>query len=202
MEDHDTKQIRKNPIISLKEIPPLDPSSIPIHSSLKPRRMMEPINVAKQRYEEKSKLKLKKVHEVEEDKAISSFSNIQIDPNSTRSVISITQEKKLVPIPEENTKTKFKDEPKKGSAKSVLHERCASKRWRPPVYDCCKVEGPCHMRLFTYKVVVEIRDSSGKTVLECFGDPKRKKKAATEHAAEGALWYLEHVRRNQTKPQQ
>lgn len=50
---------------------------------------------------------------------------------------------------------------------------------------------------FTYKVVVEIADieSSGKTVLECFGDPKGKKKAAAEHAAEGALWYLEHAAR-------
>lgn len=47
---------------------------------------------------------------------------------------------------------------------------------------------------FTYKVVVEIIESSGKTVLECFGDPRRNKKAAAEHAAEGALWYLEHVK--------
>ncbi|CAN6939038.1 unnamed protein product, partial [Brassica oleracea var. botrytis] len=48
--------------------------------------------------------------------------------------------------------------------------------------------------VFTYKVVVEIKDSSGTTtVLECFGDPKRKKKAAAEHAAEAALWYLDHV---------
>lgn len=52
---------------------------------------------------------------------------------------------------------------------------------------------------FTYKVVVEIRDSSGKTVLECFGDPKHKKKAAAEHAAEGALWYLDHAKPNQKK---
>lgn len=55
---------------------------------------------------------------------------------------------------------------------------------------------------FTYKVVVEMRDSSGTNVLECFGDPKCKKKVAAEHAAEGALWYLEHIRRNQTKPSQ
>lgn len=42
--------------------------------------------------------------------------------------------------------------------------------------------------------MVEIKDSSGTTtVLECFGDPKRKKKAAAEHAAEAALWYLDHV---------
>lgn len=27
-------------------------------------------------------------------------------------------------------------------------------------------------------------------VLECFGSPHVKKKAAAEHAAEGALWFL------------
>lgn len=52
---------------------------------------------------------------------------------------------------------------------------------------------------FTYKVVVEIRDSSGTTVLECFGDPKHKKKAAAEHAAEGALWFLDHVKEKSDK---
>ncbi|VVA95872.1 unnamed protein product [Arabis nemorensis] len=83
-DDHKTKTIsKKNPsrsIISLKDIPPLDPSSIPlINSSLKPRRtMMVPVYVAKQE-------KLKMVNEVEEDNVNSSFSNIQIDPNSTRS---------------------------------------------------------------------------------------------------------------------
>ncbi|EFH65539.1 hypothetical protein ARALYDRAFT_316895 [Arabidopsis lyrata subsp. lyrata] len=174
--DQETKRISKKPsrsiIITLKDIPPLDPSSIP---SLKP--MGQDNN-----------------NDEEEDNAISSVSNIQIDPNSTR---SITQENKLVPKPEEDTTTKPNskgDESKRGSAKSVLHEICASKRWRPPVYECCKVDGPCHLRLFTYKVVVEIIESSGKTVLECFGDPRRNKKAAAEHAAEGALWYLEHVK--------
>ena len=29
-------------------------------------------------------------------------------------------------------------------------------------------------------------------ILECFGGPRTKKKAAAEHAAEGALWYLKH----------
>ncbi|CAH8258758.1 unnamed protein product [Arabidopsis lyrata] len=175
--DQETKRISKKPsrsiIITLKDIPPLDPSSIP---SLKPMGQDNNNN------------------DEEEDNAISSVSNIQIDPNSTR---NITQENKLVPKPEEDTTTKPNskgDESKRGSAKSVLHEICASKRWRPPVYECCKVDGPCHLRLFTYKVVVEIIESSGKTVLECFGDPRRNKKAAAEHAAEGALWYLEHVK--------
>uniref|UniRef100_A0A1J3IBB5 Ribonuclease 3-like protein 1 n=1 Tax=Noccaea caerulescens TaxID=107243 RepID=A0A1J3IBB5_NOCCA len=206
MDGQETKRISKNPsrstIISLKDIPPLDPSSIPSNSSPKPRTAMVPVKVAKQRFEEKSELmKLRNVNEVEEDNVKSSFvSNIQIDPNSTRSLSIIAQEKNLSPDPkpqEEDSKLITKDESRKGSAKSVLHEKCASKRWKAPVYECCKVEGPSHMRLFTYKVVVEIAniESSGKTVLECFGDPKGKKKAAAEHAAEGALWYLEHAAR-------
>ncbi|CAH8353730.1 unnamed protein product [Eruca vesicaria subsp. sativa] len=185
-----TSRRRRSIIISLKDIPPLDPSSIPpTNSSLKARTMMVPDSVPKQRYyQEMSELKL------EEDNVKSSFSNIQIDPNSTRSV-STTQENHPVPKPEDDANSLSKDESKKGSAKSVLHELCISKRWKPPVYDCCNVHGPCHMRLFTYKVVVEIRDSSGTTtVLECFGDPKHNKKAAAEHAAEGALWYLDHVK--------
>ncbi|KAL9862828.1 Ribonuclease 3-like protein 1 [Arabidopsis thaliana] len=188
MEDQETKRITKKPsrsiIISLKDIPPLDPSSIP---SMKPMPQ-DHHNVGMQRFQEKTDFKFE-----EEDNAISSFSNIQIDPNSTR---SISLEKTLAPKPDEEhtttTKPISKDDESKtrrGSAKSVLHEMCASKRWRPPVYECCNVDGPCHLRL----------DSSGKTVLECFGDPRRKKKAAAEHAAEGALWYLEHVK---TKPHQ
>lgn len=65
--------------------------------------MMVQDNVGKQRFEEKSELKFKKVNDV-----ASSFSNIQIDPNSTRSLISITQVKKLVPEPEEDTRLKSK----------------------------------------------------------------------------------------------
>ncbi|XP_010429926.1 PREDICTED: ribonuclease 3-like protein 1 isoform X1 [Camelina sativa] len=217
MEDRVTKQrigkintSTRRSFISLKDIPPLDPSSIPGPSSLKPRAMMMVVqddNAGMQSFDEKSGLKLKDVNEedAKEDNAFSSFSNIQIDPNSTRSLISITQQKNLLlpkPDEENDTKPKSKDESKRGSAKSVLHEICASKRWRPPVYECCKVDGPSHMRLFSYKVVVEIRDSSGNTVLECFGDPKRNKKAAAEHAAEGALWFLHHARQNQKKPDQ
>lgn len=148
---------------------------------------MVPGTVPKQRYQEMR---------LEEDNVKSSFSNIQIDPNSTRSV-STTQENHPVLKPVEDAKSISKgvtfssftslshllvlsfrfitlkwlvltfrfcfffscwdlflcvnacgpDESKKGSAKSLLHEMCISKRWKPPVYDCCNVDGPCHMRL-------------------------------------------------------
>lgn len=43
---------------------------------------------------------------------------------------------------------------------------------------------------FTFNVTLKIDDSSD-TLLEGFGAPRTSKKAAAEHAAEGALWYLE-----------
>ncbi|KAI4379355.1 hypothetical protein MLD38_005667 [Melastoma candidum] len=77
------------------------------------------------------------------------------------------------------------------SAKSHLHEICAANCWNPPLFECCQTEGPGHLMLFTYKVIVEVEDSPNR-VLECFSEPRPKKKAAAEHAAEGAIWYLKH----------
>lgn len=61
---------------------------------------MVPVYVAKQE-------KLKMVNEVEEENVKFSFSNIQIDPNSTRSV-NFTQEKQSVLTPEEEEDSKSK----------------------------------------------------------------------------------------------
>ncbi|EOY26000.1 hypothetical protein QUC31_011882 [Theobroma cacao] len=86
----------------------------------------------------------------------------------------------------------IQDAPKRVSAKSELHEICATNNWKLPLYECCKEEGLSHMKLFTFKVVVEMQKTST-TILECFSDPQPKKKMAAEHAAEGALWYLRHL---------
>ncbi|KAK8526186.1 hypothetical protein V6N13_017241 [Hibiscus sabdariffa] len=83
--------------------------------------------------------------------------------------------------------------PKKASAKSQLHEICAANNWKCPSYECCREQGPCHLKLFVFKVVVEMQEATSTTILECFSDPRPKKKMAAEHAAEGALWYLRHV---------
>ncbi|KAH0982851.1 hypothetical protein GBA52_010028 [Prunus armeniaca] len=77
-------------------------------------------------------------------------------------------------------------------ARSQLYEICVAKKWKLPLYECCKEEGPPHTRMFTYKVIVEIEETE-KTVLECFGAPRSKKKSAAEHAAEAALWYLKNI---------
>ncbi|XP_062078299.1 dicer-like protein 4 isoform X2 [Humulus lupulus] len=55
------------------------------------------------------------------------------------------------------------------TAKSRLYEVCTANSWKPPQFECCKEEGPGHLK---------------------FGEHP-KKKAAAEHAAEGALWFLE-----------
>ncbi|KAK6942250.1 hypothetical protein RJ641_027627 [Dillenia turbinata] len=88
------------------------------------------------------------------------------------------------------------------SAKSRLHEICVANCWKAPSFTCCKEEGPAHLKLFTFKVVVEIddmtldveTDEAQGTILECFSLPRPQKKAAAEHAAEGAIWYLEQKR--------
>nr|CAD1825693.1 unnamed protein product [Ananas comosus var. bracteatus] len=81
--------------------------------------------------------------------------------------------------------------PRIKTARTKLFEICASNYWKAPLFELCQ-EGPVHGRMFTCKVTMEV-DTITTTILECFSEPKRKKKAAREHAAEGALWYLEHL---------
>ncbi|RDY02349.1 Endoribonuclease Dicer-like 4, partial [Mucuna pruriens] len=78
---------------------------------------------------------------------------------------------------------------KNGTARSNLYEICAANRWKPPIFECCKEEGPSHNRMFTFRVIIKIEEASG-NIIECYGAPHRKKKAAAEDAAEGALCYL------------
>ncbi|KAK1323005.1 hypothetical protein QJS10_CPA02g01233 [Acorus calamus] len=74
-------------------------------------------------------------------------------------------------------------------AKAQLLKICAANCWNPPSFVCTKEEGPGHLKMFTYKVIIHV-DEEKTTILECFSSPKPKKKAAEDHAAEGALWYL------------
>ncbi|TKY48027.1 Ribonuclease 3 protein 1 [Spatholobus suberectus] len=87
---------------------------------------------------------------------------------------------------------------KKGTARSNLYEICAANHWKPPIFECCKEEGPSHKRMFTFKVIIEIEAS--RNIIECYGAPHRKKKAAADHAAEGALLYLKVYRMCYEKP--
>ncbi|XP_062199242.1 endoribonuclease Dicer homolog 4-like [Phragmites australis] len=76
------------------------------------------------------------------------------------------------------------------SASSRLLKICTAIGWKEPSYDF-QEQGPPHNKLFTCKVTVHV-DGIVNTVMECFGDPKHQKNAAREHAAQGALWCLEH----------
>ncbi|KAJ4958671.1 hypothetical protein NE237_025782 [Protea cynaroides] len=78
-----------------------------------------------------------------------------------------------------------------GSAKSLLYEIFAINYWKLPTFECYKEDGPDHLKMFIFKVTVEM-DEASKTVVECFSEPRPSKKAAAEHAAEGVLWYLKH----------
>ncbi|KAL5547660.1 hypothetical protein UlMin_002891 [Ulmus minor] len=76
------------------------------------------------------------------------------------------------------------------TAKSRLYEVCTAFSWNPPTFECWKEEGPSHLKLFTYKVTVEIEEAPD-MIVEARSAPHKKKKDAAEHAAEGALWWLE-----------
>ncbi|KAJ4850950.1 hypothetical protein Tsubulata_011532 [Turnera subulata] len=76
------------------------------------------------------------------------------------------------------------------TARQRLYEVCTANCWKPPMFECCYEEGLSHLKIFTYKVIVVIEDAPD-MILECIGAPQSKKKAAAEHAAEAALWYLE-----------
>ncbi|CAI8584290.1 unnamed protein product [Vicia faba] len=76
------------------------------------------------------------------------------------------------------------------TAKARLYELCQSYCWKGPSFECCKEEGPDHLKLFTCKATMKIEEAPD-TVFEFIGEPLPKKKDATDSAAEGALWYLQ-----------
>ncbi|KAJ3679169.1 hypothetical protein LUZ60_017180 [Juncus effusus] len=78
------------------------------------------------------------------------------------------------------------------TARTRLFEICQANYWEPPLFDCVNVEGPPHLQMFTFKVTLKIRGVKSEFV-ECFGEPKAKKKYAQESASEGALWYLKKL---------
>ncbi|CAL1376934.1 unnamed protein product [Linum trigynum] len=81
------------------------------------------------------------------------------------------------------------------SSKTMLHQVCSANKWKLPEYEWRLEQGPAHMTLFTCKVIVEIRaeEAASSTFLECFSNPMPQKKAATEHASSGAIWYLKQL---------
>nr|TKW33148.1 hypothetical protein SEVIR_2G213600v2 [Setaria viridis] len=74
-------------------------------------------------------------------------------------------------------------------ARLRLPKICAAIGWKEPSFDF-EEQGPPHNKLFICKVTVHL-EGLVNTVMECFSDPKPKKKAAQDHAAQAALWCLE-----------
>ncbi|CAL1399917.1 unnamed protein product [Linum trigynum] len=81
------------------------------------------------------------------------------------------------------------------SSKGVLHKVCSANKWKLPEYEYSLEQDPSQMIRFTCKVIVEIpvEEAASTTFLECFSNPMPKKKAATEHATSGAIWYLKQL---------
>lgn len=71
-----------------------------------------------------------------------------------------------------------------------LNTICSAIGWKAPLYEF-EEQGPLRNKLFTCKVTVHV-DTITSTDVESFSEPKRQKKAAREHAAQGALWCLKH----------
>ncbi|KGN52916.1 uncharacterized protein LOC101212514 [Cucumis sativus] len=82
--------------------------------------------------------------------------------------------------------------PEKRAAKSLLFEICTANHWQPPLFECCEEEGPSHAKKYRFKVRIEMKGDC-EAVVECYGNLQTRKKVAAEHAAEGALWYLNHL---------
>ncbi|KAG2273397.1 hypothetical protein Bca52824_067952 [Brassica carinata] len=92
------------------------------------------------------------------------------------------------------------EDAQKVCAREQLYKLCGVRHWKAPMY-FFNEDGPDHKKLqggiwflqFKVKVNVEIKEVSGITFLECFGDPCGKKKIGAEQAAEAALWFLKNV---------
>ncbi|KAL5759056.1 hypothetical protein ACOSP7_021667 [Xanthoceras sorbifolium] len=172
MENKKKRFYPQNFKINLKNLPPIDPSiTTPAFSQVK--------------YYEKPSWRIMEVGDDDGDACLCSTKHV--DPNSTKSFHNNINTREI-PRDIGDFHSKCEGTVKnKVSAKSQLHEVCAANHWNTPLFECCKEEGPCHMKLFTFKVTFVMEPSN--TIVECFGTPQAKKKTAAEHAAEAALWF-------------
>ncbi|KAF8049549.1 hypothetical protein N665_2183s0011 [Sinapis alba] len=119
--------------------------------------------------------------------------SLQMESNITHAeenkllVVSVPEAAAFVP---HATKPETTEEAQKWSARERLYKICGVRHWKAPLYKFFNQDGT---KLFRAEVNVEIKEVSGITVLECFGDPHKKKKIAAEQAAEAALWFLKNV---------
>ncbi|XP_004486624.1 ribonuclease 3-like protein 1 isoform X2 [Cicer arietinum] len=159
--------------INLKHLPPIDPNSS-FKGKPNNSKMAKP----------KSNQRMKLVDSVE---------SIVQNPTLKDIVVAVEDKSKKTETLG-NTPTPDEEDMKKGCGRSKLYEICAAKHLKPPVFECCKEEGPSHLRMFTFKVTMDIeKGEASKNIIEVYGAPHQKKKMAADDAAEGALWYLKHI---------
>ncbi|GMN49922.1 hypothetical protein TIFTF001_019101 [Ficus carica] len=169
--------------INLKQVPPLDPNKIK-PSPIKERNPVEDVEGDKV-----SECDITEPHNLKVEHA-SAFGERECRQISTTRRKPTTKDRAVAVATASDDEGNGK---RRGRAKSDLHEICAANKWKPPLFECCTEEGPCHLKMFTFKVTVEIREASSSTVLECFSAPQPRKKSAIDHAAEGTLWFLRHL---------
>ncbi|XP_054780011.1 ribonuclease 3-like protein 1 [Prosopis cineraria] len=167
----------ENSVINLKQLPPIDPSTI-VNSSFNGKSRQSGAGSAHKNVKPNF------------NRGLKSFKSVQALRKSNSGSISSGKTSET-PWNTTSDSNSADDGMKQGSARSNLYEVCAANHWKPPAFDCCKEEGPSHQKIFTFKVIIEI-EAGMKTTIECFGSPHQKKKTAADHAAEGALWFLKH----------
>ncbi|PON80996.1 Double-stranded RNA-binding domain containing protein [Trema orientale] len=112
----------KNTIVNLSEVPPLDPNNVSNLSS-------------KFKYNEARKAS---------NSTIAQTLNLKVE-DASLGKISTRRRKKT-----KTDRAKESDSKSEGCEKrpkSMLHEICAAKRWKPPLFECCEEGGPSHMKL-------------------------------------------------------
>ncbi|KAL0723596.1 hypothetical protein Bca4012_038195 [Brassica carinata] len=172
----------------MMHLPSEDPSSpVPNASSMqtpKPRMMIQKCE---------NGLKMRKLNDdVEGDNdSLQMESNITHAESNKLPVFSEPETAAFVPHATKPETTE--EEAQKVCDREQLYKICGVKHWKAPLYKFFNGDGPDNKKLFRVEVNVEIKEVSGITVLECFGDPHSKKKMAAEQAAEAALWFLENV---------
>ncbi|WVZ00872.1 hypothetical protein V8G54_026941 [Vigna mungo] len=174
--------------VNLKNLPPIDPFQITNPSSNSKNKLNNSSCSRTAVKAVKRKPSLRKFRASDKD--------IVKEPSSEMTKIAIEEasftssNEKSESCGTPTTPSQTQEGMKKGTARSNLYEICAANHWKPPIFECCKEEGPSHERMFTFKVIITIEAS--RNTLECYGAPYRKKKEAADDAAEGALFYLKY----------
>ncbi|XP_018490172.1 ribonuclease 3-like protein 1 isoform X2 [Raphanus sativus] len=123
--------------------------------------------------------------------------SLQMESNITHAEaankLPLVSEPEAAALVPHETKPDTTEDTQKVCAREQLYKLCSLRHWKTPLYKFFNQDGPDNKKLFKVEVNVEIKEVSGITVLECFGDPHNKKKIAAEQAAEVALWFLKNV---------